>query len=438
MRTILGVVISCALFLVFLPSFISAQTVVGDANNDGKVDGIDFSIWLLYYNQPVNDESHACDFDKSGFVDGVDFSIWLSHYNQTVTATPTRSTQPTVTHAPTPSGPAPTNPPIGETDGIWISTAEIMALPITGSAWSSVQAAANSSWGSACLNDNNCPHDVHTLAGALVAVRTNNAAMRTKTIGGLQSAMGSNLSRALELSRGLQTYIIAADIIGYHEPAFEAWVREMLTVNVSGHSGTGVQGTAYNASNNWGGHARASVAAGALYLNDTAMLGKLVTAHKAFIGLPAPGNTMVYNDTTWHADPGNKAGVNRKGSVHGGVNISGVLPEDWRRADYDFKWPPTPTGYMWEGIQGYIVASVILHRAGVLPITSSDNALMRAMDILYHKGEALGNPAWTNAASGDDTWIPWVANYYLNENRYPTTAATPGKNMGWTDWTHAR
>src|SRR3989344_3874758 len=159
--------------------------------------------------------------------------------------------------------------------GIWISQAEIVSLPTSGAAWDGVRNAANSSWGSACLYDNNCMHDVNTLAGALVAARTGDAAMRNKTIAGLQAAMGSSLSRALELSRGLQTYIIAADIIGYHDAGFESWVRQMITIGIQGHSGTGVLGTAENSPNNWGGHARASLAAAAVYLNDATFTTKV-------------------------------------------------------------------------------------------------------------------------------------------------------------------
>ena len=319
--------------------------------------------------------------------------------------------------------------------GIWVSQAEIMNLPTSGAAWDRVQNAANSSWGSACLYDNNCMHDVNTLAGALVAARTGDAAMRNKTIAGLQAAMGSSLSRALELSRGLQTYIIAADIIGHRTPEFEAWVREMITIGIQGHSGTGVLGTAENSPNNWGGHARASLAAAAVYLNDATFTTKVVNAHKAFIGLSAP-NTMVYQSTNWHADPNNKAGVNRKGSTIQGKNVSGVLPEDWRRAA-EYQWPPAVSGYMWEGIQGYVVAAVILHRAGLVSFNAGDNAVVRAMDMLYGKGEAASNsPVFLNPASGDDTWIPWVVNAYAGTT-YPTQAASAGKNMGWTDWTHA-
>ncbi len=356
------------------------------------------------------------------------------------------------TKVPTPtSGPTTTLPPIQVGKGIWISKEEIMSLPTTGTAWTTLVREANSNWGSANLGDNNSSHDVKTLAGALVAVRTNDEALRQKTIEGLQSAMKSPLSRALELSRGLQTYIIAADIIGYRTPEFEQWIRSMLNANVSPHTGgsklcnqsgvelscSGIGGvlcTAYRSPNNWGGHARASAIAGALYLNDQQLTQKLVNAHKAFIGIDV-SNNLYCQDTNWHANSANRYGVNKKGSSINGTNVSGVLPEDWRRGA-EYKWPPAPSGYMWEGMQGYVVSAVMLHRAGLVSFNAGDNAVVRSMDMLYAKGEAASNsPQFSNPAGSDDTWIPWVINYYAGTN-YPTSAASSGKNMGYTDWTH--
>lgn len=403
-----------------------------DLNGNGKVDIFDFNILISSFGSSDSTKIAQADVNSDNKIDILDFNSLIVNFGKNV-ATPSV--------APSPSTPTQTPPPapVGASSGIWLSSAEIMRLPMSGSAWEAIVSTANRSWGSACLYDNNCGHDTDTMAGALVAKRTDNQAMRNKVISALQSAMGSRLERALELSRGLQSYVIAADIIGYHDPAFENWVREMLNADITGHSGKGILGTAYNSSNNWGGHARASVAAAAIYLNDNAMLQKVTTAHKAFIGLPAPGNTMVYSGTTWHADPSNKAGINRKNAVVNGKNISGAMPEDWRRASTNFVWPPATTGYMWEGIQGYIVTAVILHRAGLVPINAADNSIMRVMDALYGKGEAAGNsPAYVNPAASDDTWVPWIVNYYLGENRYPTQAANPGKGVGFTDWTHAR
>lgn len=429
-----------------------------DGNGDGKVDGVDWVVWMNHYGQNVSGRSNG-DYYADGKVDGVDYVVWFQSYGQTVStpiptqpATPTQPSGQTATvtptrvntSTPTPTIPGntttvpPTLPPIGQQKGIWISQEELNSKPTSGAAWDRLVSAANGSWGSPCLHDNNCTHDVNTLAGALVAARTGDNAMRSKTISALVATQNStSFSRVLEMSRGFQTYIIAADVIGYRTPQFESWVRNLVEKSLSGHSGGGnLRETAMFSANNWGGHARASLAAAAVYLNDSNYLNTVATAHKAFIGVSAPGNQMTYTSTNWHADS-NKAGINRKGATRGSINISGVLPEDWRRAE-EYKWPPSVSGYMWEGMQGHIVATIILHRAGLVPLASGDNALMRAMDILYHKGEAASNPSWTNPASGDDTWIPWVANFYFNEARYPTATASPGKNMGWTDWTHAR
>jgi hypothetical protein len=65
-------------------TFTPTVTIVikqGDANNDGKVDGIDFVIWLSNYNKVVLNGASQGDFNRDGKVDGVDYAIWLSHYS---------------------------------------------------------------------------------------------------------------------------------------------------------------------------------------------------------------------------------------------------------------------------------------------------------------------------------------------------------------------
>ncbi len=342
--------------------------------------------------------------------------------NPTPTSTPAPTTPPTVT-------PAPSIPPIGDTQGIWLSKEEIMALPTSGSAWNDVLSDANSSWGSANLGDNNSGHDVKTYAGALVAVRNNDSSMRSKVISGLQSAMNSGTSRTLELARGLQSYVIAADLIGYRTSEFESWVREMLEdTSIDGRVGGGLFYNAMRDSSNWGGHERASSIAAAMYLGDNAKLSDLAKAHREFIGEDVSPKLMKYKDTNWHADPNNKAGVNRKGAKIQGVDVSGVLPEDWRRSG-EFKWPPDNNdSYKWEGMQGFVVSAVMLHRAGLVNASAGDSAVARATDILF-RAEL---PPQT-----DDAWIVYLVNKYWGTN-YPTKTSAPGKGMGYTDWTHQK
>lgn len=328
----------------------------------------------------------------------------------------------------------------GPVAGIWLSTEEIMALPTEGKAWEQVFEAANSSWGKADLADNNSQHDVKTLAGALVAVRLEDANMRNKVVEGLRSAMQSGLSRSLELSRGLQSYVIAADLIGYTESDFKEWLAEVVVAGIPDHSApgdSGLYGTAMYSATNWGAHARASLAAAAIYLDRDDWKEDVVNAQKEMIGLPVPDPKFKYDNTTWHADPDNKAGINRKGSTINGVSVSGVLPEDWRRGG-EFKWPPTKSGYMHEGLQGLVVTAVILHRAGLLPFDAGDNAIVRALNMVYGLGEASQNdPVFKFPVSGDDMWIPYVVNYYAGTD-FETAIGPPGKGMGYTAWTHGQ
>ena len=51
----------------------------GDANGDGRVDGVDYVIWLNHYNQQVSGASNG-DFNGDGRVDGVDYVIWVNNY----------------------------------------------------------------------------------------------------------------------------------------------------------------------------------------------------------------------------------------------------------------------------------------------------------------------------------------------------------------------
>jgi hypothetical protein len=91
----------------------------GDANADGKVDGVDFVVWMNHYGQSVSGVSNG-DFNTDGRVDGVDYVVWFQNYNGGTTSspTPTQGNNPTNTprptntgaSTPTPSGPTPTQP----------------------------------------------------------------------------------------------------------------------------------------------------------------------------------------------------------------------------------------------------------------------------------------------------------------------------------------
>jgi hypothetical protein len=462
----------------------------GDINEDGIVDVFDLGIFGGNYGKTGIGAGSAVfeqrsDLNQDGNIDVFDLGIFASVYGNTYTPTPSStpsvSIGPSPTISPTPVLPTATATPIPTTSpyatptspitptpnpsqsaGIWISPQEIMALPNSGTAWAAVENAANSAWGSPCLNDDNCTHDVNTLAGALVAVRNNDSAMRSKVIQGLQSAMQSPVSRVMELSRGLPSYIIAADIIDYRTSEFDNFIKAVIAqATDQGHSATGgchnagytpaycgddksVLCTAVLDASSWGGQARAALTAGVLYLDKSpyvpstnwawTYIQEAVTAYKAFIGVSI-ANYLTCSNTDWH-EGFPKAGVNAKGAMRNGVSISGVLPEDWSRGA-EYNWPPTNTEYMWEGMQGFVVTAVMMHRAGFVDFGDRNNVVVRAMDMLYGQGEAASNsPTFNNPPTGDNSWIPWVVNYYANTD-FNTSPASYGKSMGWTDWTHA-
>ncbi len=310
--------------------------------------------------------------------------------------------------------------------GVWISTSELLALPMSGSAWDKVTSAANGLSGKADLSDNNSDHDVDTLAAAYVAVRTNDSAMRAKTIKNIETVYTSGYARVLEMSRNIQAYVIAADVIGsdgWDSDRFKKFVRALATKPLSGHSGGGnMLETAELSGNNWGCHSRAAISLIALYTQDSDLLAKVVPAQRAF--LSGEGGRLKFTSTNWHT--GVKAGINAPGSSISGHNVDGVIPEDQRRTG-SFSWPAPKGSYPWEALQGTLVAGIVLHRSGWLPFDTGSNAIVRAAKWLT---VVNGNPA-----SGDDTWQPWLLNKFGGAG-LSASSASPGKNMGFTDWTH--
>jgi M6 family metalloprotease-like protein len=54
--------------------------LLGDANEDGKVDGVDFVVWLNNYSTQALGGRTVGDFNEDSRIDGLDYVIWLSNY----------------------------------------------------------------------------------------------------------------------------------------------------------------------------------------------------------------------------------------------------------------------------------------------------------------------------------------------------------------------
>ncbi len=312
--------------------------------------------------------------------------------------------------------------------GIWLTAQELAALPTSGTAWTALVKAANASAGTPQISDQDSNNDVYVLAKALVYARTGQAAYRTQVVDQLKRAMNTEAGgRTLALGRNLVSYVIAADLINLPADAaldqtFRAWLRKTLTENLDGRT---LVSTHEERPNNWGTHAGASRAAVAFYLGDRAELDRTAKVFAGWLGNRTSYASFKYGELDWQCNPSAPVGINPKGCTKNGRNIDGAQPEEMRRGG-SFTWPPTPTGYAWEALQGGIVQAYILKRAGYPVFDWADKALLRAYQFVYSIG-------WKD--EGDDRWQVWLLNQAYGTN-YPTTTAGHGKNMGWTDWTH--
>lgn len=315
--------------------------------------------------------------------------------------------------------------------GIWISAAELAALPTSGPAWEQLTAAAAEDIDEPRLSDKDQNNDIYVLAKALVYARTGEEPYREEVIRQIEAAIGTEQGGlTLALGRNLVGYVIAADLVNLPQAdaeldlQFRVWLEKMLSQPLD--DGRTLRITHELRPNNWGTHAGAARAAVAVYLGDEAELEQTARVFKGWLGDREAYDGFEYGRLGWQADPENPVGVNPVGATKEGHDISGALPEEMRRAGL-FRWPPRQTDYAWEGLQGAIVQAEILHRAGYPAWEWEDQALLRAVRFLYNIG-------WE--AEGDDEWQPWLINHAYDTGFPAGNPARPGKNMGWTNWTH--
>ncbi|MBI3184611.1 MAG: hypothetical protein HYZ28_20945 [Myxococcales bacterium] len=330
-------------------------------------------------------------------------------------------------------------------EGIWISRAEVLALPISGTAWSQLKAQADAPAGAPDLSNQDQMNNVYVLAKALVFARTGDQKYRTEVRSQCTQAIDTELGgRTLALGRELAAYVIAADLVGLdpsvEEPRFRSWLRRTLTENLDGRT---LISTHEDRPNNWGTHAGASRAAVAAYLMRSAdpqdqalgqqQMNRAAAVFKGYLGDRSSYAGFSYGELSWQADPLEPVGVNPQGATKNGYSIEGAFPDDMRRG-CAFTWPPCHTGYAWGAFEGASVQAEILHRAGHDAWAWEDQALLRAARYLLNLHQKFGG--WW--AEGDDEWNPWLINHAYGTSFPTANPARPGKNMGWTNWTHDR
>lgn len=324
-----------------------------------------------------------------------------------------------------------------QTRGIWLDPNELASLPTSGTAWQNLTKAASESCGTPDLSNQDDSTNVCVMAKALVYARTGQVSYRVNVVDAIWSIVNSGTysGRALALGRELGAYVIAADLInlrGYDaslDDRFRSRIRGLLTTSTNSGPSNLID-CHESRPNNWGTHCGASRAAVAAYLGDTAQLARTAQVFKGWLGDRSSYAGFDYGDTSWQCNASQPVGINPAGCTKNGRSIDGVLPDDQRRGG-SFTWPPPKENYVYEALQGALAQAVILKRAGYDAFAWEDRALLRSMKWLYTQANY--------SAAGDDTWEPFVVNYFYGADaRFPTAStSSPGKNVGWTDWTHS-
>lgn len=312
---------------------------------------------------------------------------------------------------------------------MWLSPEELASVPTSGEAWDNLFEAAQEDTGDPDISDQDDRTNVYVLAKALVYARTGDPSYRQEVVQAIEAVIGTEQGgRTLAAGRNLAAFIIAADLIDLSttpdiDLTFRAWLADLLTTDLDGDT---LQTTHELRANNWGTHAGASRAAIAIYLGDRAELARTVQVFKGFLGDRDAYAGFNFGDLWWQCDPQNPVGINPAGCMIDGHSVDGVIPDEQRRGG-DFQWPPPKENYAWGGLQGALVQAQLLHRAGYPAWEWEDAALLRAVTWLHEQAEY--------PAEGDDEWQPWLINSVYGTDFPTEMPASPGKNVGWTDWT---
>lgn len=320
---------------------------------------------------------------------------------------------------------------------VWLTRSEIQALPASGPAWDALKSHADMPAGTPNLADQDENNDVYVLAKALVYARTGVESYRTEVRQNCMAAINTEVGGlAVALARNLVSYVIAADLVGLEpseDEAFRAWLRRTLTEVSS--DGRTLRSMHEDRPNNYGTHAGASRAAVAIYLGDAEELARTALVFRGWLGDRSAYAGFNYGDLSWQCDPEKPVGINPAGCVRDTVSLDGALPEEMRRGGA-YQWPPLQgdaVNYTWEAVQGALVQAEILHRQGYDTWNWQNQALKRMMLFLQSLDRQFGG--WW--ASGDDSWSPWLVNHAYGTRFTAALPTRPGKNMGYTDWTHA-
>jgi hypothetical protein len=314
---------------------------------------------------------------------------------------------------------------IAASKGIWSSADELAGKPTSGDGWTTLVSFADGDTSAPDVSNQDDPTNVRVLAAAIVYARNGDASYQSKVIVACQQVVGSEKGgRTLAWGRETGAYAMAADLVGFRTPEFEAWLHNVADVELGSELGITLRQMFYKRPNNWGAMAFGSLTAIYRYLGDDALLADVRDYWVKGVTGPNPG--LSYDaDVSWHADPSDLRLINPAGSSKQGVDIDGIIPDDMRRGASFTTGTPVFTGYPWEHLQGVLMAARVLQRAG-LPIWNVDqDAIGRAAYALQVRlaGEFV--------AKGDDLWqLAFLDQAYGTSYSGSESVWGAGKNTG--------
>ena len=313
-----------------------------------------------------------------------------------------------------------------------VGSSALEALPMSGTGWTTLLSTANGSTGSVNLADQNNTNAGRVLASALVYARTGNASYRDKVVGQLKQVDAGTLTdaRVLSVARQLAGYAMAADLVGYRDPAFVSFMSGMRTRYIGNHGAwTALTQTSEVTANNWGAWALTSRIAIDIYVGDDSDLARSAKVFRGFLGdrsayagfkrtADFDASYACGSLATWV--PINPAGCGDK---------DGAIVEDISRTEGSYPTiDDTGRTYSWETLGAAMLSAKMLAGHGYAGVYDwSDKALLRAAQFEQRHGGYA--PLYTNNQN-----VPWMVNKAYGVHMGPLNPAGYGRQFGFTDW----
>jgi hypothetical protein len=317
-----------------------------------------------------------------------------------------------------------------------VDRADLLARPTDGPAWDALVEAAMGEWDRPDLQARESNAPVRAIAAAILHARTGDEEARERVEAALRELHEAPWTGdMLSLARQLGGWVIAADLIGYREPAFLEWLHHARLRTTGGHfRWRTLYGTAGETANNYGTFALASLIAADRFLGDEVGLER---SWRIFSGYGIPFGYPFEKTADWSveyscvgSDPERPdllpIAINPPDCTRWGGEIVGMPVEDAARAQ-DF--PRPHAGYVNEAMQGYVLQALLLARAGYDAWEVNDQQVRRVAD--YQVRWRI----WNTHPTG--YYAAWLVNHAYGTDYAAKSPTSGGRIFGWTDWLYS-